>query len=69
MYSVLYVPYTLFNRLITVHRTNITVFSVYRIELTKVNLTVYTVLVVVASLGIVLGLAFLAVNIKYRHQK
>ena len=43
--------------------------TVTRIELTRVNLTIYSILVVVASLGIVTGLGFLAVNIKYRHQK
>ena len=36
---------------------------------TRVEPTVYTILCVTASCGIVLGATFLAVNIKYRHQK
>jgi len=40
-----------------------------RVEQTRVEPTVYTILCVTASCGIVLGATFLAVNIKYRHQK
>jgi gamma-aminobutyric acid type B receptor len=43
--------------------------TVTRIQQTRVNLTIYTCLVITASMGIVLGFGFLAVNIKYRHQK
>ena len=40
-----------------------------RIEQTRVNPTVYATLCVAASMGIILGFAFLGINIKYRHQK
>jgi len=40
-----------------------------RIEQTRVNPTVYTILCVASSMGIILGFAFLGINIKYRHQK
>ena len=40
-----------------------------KVEQTRVEPTVYTILCVTASCGIVLGATFLAVNIKYRHQK
>ena len=40
-----------------------------RIEQTRVNPTVYAILCVAASVGIILGFAFLGINIKYRHQK
>ena len=40
-----------------------------RVEQTRVEPTVYTILCVAASMGIVLGFTFLGVNIKYRHQK
>ena len=40
-----------------------------KVELTKVDPTVYTILAVAASLGIIIGFVFLAINIKYRNQK
>ena len=44
-------------------------FKSDQVEQTRVEPTVYTILCVTASCGIVLGATFLAVNIKYRHQK
>ena len=43
--------------------------TVIKIEQTRVNPTVYATLCVAASMGIILGFAFLGINIKYRHQK
>jgi len=40
-----------------------------RIEQTRVNPTVYIILCVASAMGIILGFAFLGINIKYRHQK
>ncbi|CAB4069502.1 GABBR [Lepeophtheirus salmonis] len=40
-----------------------------RIVQTRVDFTIYIILVITASLGIVLAICFLAINIKYRHNK
>ncbi|XP_068205829.1 uncharacterized protein GABA-B-R2 isoform X3 [Palaemon carinicauda] len=43
--------------------------TVKSIEKTSVNITIYAILVTIASLGIVMASTFLAINIKYRHQR
>ena len=43
--------------------------TIIRIEPNRVDITIYSALCIVASLGIVLAISFLIVNIKYRNQK
>ncbi|XP_066944177.1 gamma-aminobutyric acid type B receptor subunit 2 isoform X10 [Macrobrachium rosenbergii] len=43
--------------------------TVKSIEKTSVNISIYAILVTTASLGIVMASIFLAINIKYRHQR
>lgn len=43
--------------------------TITRIVPNRVNITIYSALCIVASLGIVLAFSFLIVNIKYRRQK
>ncbi|XP_063854225.1 gamma-aminobutyric acid type B receptor subunit 2-like isoform X1 [Scylla paramamosain] len=43
--------------------------TVKLIEKTSVNITIYAILVTIASLGIVMASIFLAINIKYRNQR
>lgn len=43
--------------------------TIIRIEPNRVNITIYSALCIIASLGIVLAISFLIVNIKYRKQK
>lgn len=43
--------------------------TIIRIEDARVNLTIYIVLVIVASMGIILATVFLIVNIRFRNQR
>ena len=43
--------------------------TIIRIEPNRVNITIYSALCIVASLGIILAFSFLIVNIKFRNQK
>ena len=43
--------------------------TITRIVPNRVNMTIYVALCIIASLGIVLAISFLIINIKFRHQK
>lgn len=43
--------------------------TIIRIEPNRVDITIYSALCIIASLGIVLAFSFLIINIKYRKQK
>ena len=43
--------------------------TIKRIVPDRVNITIYVALCITASLGIILAISFLGVNIKFRHQK
>ena len=43
--------------------------TIIRIEPNRVDITIYSALCIVASLGIILAFSFLLINIKYRKQK
>ena len=43
--------------------------TIIRIEPNRVDITIYSALCIVASLGIIVAFSFLCINIKYRKQK